>query len=294
MRLREVPRRDPLPKVLGAPPGEALCLYWLGQAGFVIDGVGRRVVIDPYLSDSLEAKYHGSATPHGRMMPPPVEPGEIRHVDAVLSTHAHTDHLDGATLVPLLEANPAAVLVAAASSEAKVRERIGAVTPELILLDAGETASPVDGIGLQATRAAHETLEVDAEGRHLFLGYALRLCGATILHSGDTIPFPGQIDEVAALSADLALLPVNGRDAQRAGAGIPGNMTAREALALAEATGIPCVIAHHFDMFAFNTAPRAELDRIAAESGPVAFHPAITQTCYRLEALTDRSSWGGT
>jgi hypothetical protein len=41
-----------------------ITLYWLGQAGFVIQAGGRRLVIDPYLSDTLAEKYEGTATPH--------------------------------------------------------------------------------------------------------------------------------------------------------------------------------------------------------------------------------------
>ena len=35
------------------PGGDGASATGLGQAGFVIDGGGRRVVIDPYLSDAL-------------------------------------------------------------------------------------------------------------------------------------------------------------------------------------------------------------------------------------------------
>ena len=98
MRLVETPLDRPLAEVLAAPPGEALRLCWLGQAGFVIDGGGLRAVIDPYLSDSLAEKYRGKAFAHRRMMPAPVAPDGIAHVDLVLATHAHTDHLDLGTL----------------------------------------------------------------------------------------------------------------------------------------------------------------------------------------------------
>ena len=41
--------------------GETTSLYWLGQAGFVLDIGAHRLLIDPYLSDSLAAKYAGTA-----------------------------------------------------------------------------------------------------------------------------------------------------------------------------------------------------------------------------------------
>jgi|ERR1700677_2681357 hypothetical protein len=41
-------------------------LYWLGQAGFIIQAGAKRLTIDPYLSDTLAEKYRGTATPHER------------------------------------------------------------------------------------------------------------------------------------------------------------------------------------------------------------------------------------
>ena len=58
-----------LAEQLERPRRDGVTLYWLGQAGFVIDAPGLRIVIDPYLSNSLEAKYHGTAFPHLRMAP---------------------------------------------------------------------------------------------------------------------------------------------------------------------------------------------------------------------------------
>ncbi len=35
-------------------------LWWLGQSGFLLAAAGRRVLLDPYLSDTLTAKYAGT------------------------------------------------------------------------------------------------------------------------------------------------------------------------------------------------------------------------------------------
>ncbi|PZO81267.1 MAG: MBL fold metallo-hydrolase [Mesorhizobium amorphae] len=282
MRLREEPLDRPLAELMREPPGRAVRLFWLGQAGFVIEGQGRRFVIDPYLSDSLAEKYRGKRFAHARMMPPPVEPGGIAHVDAVLATHAHSDHLDPGTLPALLAANPQAVLVAPKSARAAALERGGIGAGRLVGIEAGE-ALDLCGIRISAVRAAHETLERDEDGFHRFLGLALRFDDATIFHSGDTIPFAGQIDEVRALGADLALCPVNGRDRERAANGVPGNMDMEEALALCRAAGIPAMIAHHFDIFAFNTAPRAHVEGLASRSALPHAVAARTERAYVLE-----------
>ncbi len=51
-----------------------LRIQWLGQAGFLIDSKLGRIIIDPYLSDSLAVKYRGKRFEHVRMMPIPVNP----------------------------------------------------------------------------------------------------------------------------------------------------------------------------------------------------------------------------
>lgn len=82
---------------IGTGPG----IHWLGQAGFWIDTGAHRILIDPYLSDSLARKYAGQANDHRRMMPAPIAPEALPRPDVVLVTHAHTDHMDPETLGPL-------------------------------------------------------------------------------------------------------------------------------------------------------------------------------------------------
>ena len=44
-------------------PGQ-VALWWLGHAGFAIRSASRRILIDPYLSDSLAIKNRGRVRPH--------------------------------------------------------------------------------------------------------------------------------------------------------------------------------------------------------------------------------------
>ncbi|HWP68417.1 MAG TPA: hypothetical protein VN437_03870, partial [Rectinemataceae bacterium] len=46
------------------PPDVRLRLRWLGQAGFLMETGGIRILVDPYLSDSLAEKYRGKQYPH--------------------------------------------------------------------------------------------------------------------------------------------------------------------------------------------------------------------------------------
>jgi L-ascorbate metabolism protein UlaG (beta-lactamase superfamily) len=282
-RFAAVPFTGSLAERLAAPPAGGTVLRWLGQAGFVVDAGSWRLVIDPYLSDSLAAKYRGSVTPHERLMPPPVTAGGLARVDLVFCTHHHTDHMDPATLAPLAARHPGLRFVVPAASAALARERIGVGDARLVPLDAGEAVEPLPGVLVRAVRAAHETLERDAEGRHRFLGYGIEAGGVCLFHSGDTVPFPGQAEEVAALAPDLALLPVNGRSERLRTLGIAGNLTLEEAIALCAACGIGAMIAHHHGMFAFNSADPAAIDAAAA-GAPCRLFRARTQMDYIAHA----------
>lgn len=278
-----VPFSGSLAAKLAAPPAAGVRLYWLGQAGFVIEAGGRRLVIDPYLSDSLAEKYRGKRFEHERMMPAPATPAELGPVDLVLVTHQHTDHMDPQSLMPLAAANPDCRFVVPRAALAAAEERIGVRPERLIAVDAGERVEPLPGLAVTAIRAAHETLERSSEGWHRFLGYVIAAEGVTLYHSGDTIPFGGLEEDLAPFAVDLALLPVNGRRAELTAAGIAGNLTLDEACLLAERIGAADLIAHHYGLFAFNTQDPAVIDaKSAAADCRVRLHRAKLSVEYRL------------
>ena len=87
-----------------APPEGGCTFWWLGQHSFVLKLAGKVIYIDPYLTASED-----------RLLPPPLQPGEVTNADLILGTHDHLDHIDR-------EALPG---MAAASLNAKI------VVPEL-------------------------------------------------------------------------------------------------------------------------------------------------------------------
>lgn len=246
----------------GFPEKGRTAILWLGQAGFWIETGQLSVLIDPYLSDSLARKYQGKPNDHRRMMPAPVEPDGLPRPDLVLLTHAHTDHMDPDTLAPLARRFPDVPFVVPRSKMSIARERIGGEA-QLFGMDAGETLQPFPNLSITAFAAAHETLDKDDAGQHVFLGYGIATPAFRLYHSGDTIPFDGLSELVGAFQPDVALLPVNGRDARRLAAGIPGNLTLTEAVTLCREAAIPYLVPHHFGMFAFNTIDPEEIDAAA-------------------------------
>lgn len=228
--------------------------WWLGQAGFLFQAGGLRMLVDPYLSDSLAVKYRGTALPHHRMVPIPVDPSSLRDIDLVFATHEHGDHLDPGTLPYIAKANPQCRFVVPASAFATAVAR--GVPPDRILaVDAGNSLVLSDSLDLRAIPSAHEERAYDAQGRSLYLGYifTVRQAESTLIfyHSGDCCPYPGLQDLLAGVH--VLFLPVNGRDMERRQAGILGNFTLEEALDLALNCGPAIGIGHHYGMFDFNT-----------------------------------------
>ena len=246
-----------------------VAIAWLGQAGFWIETGQRSVLMDPYLSDSLARKYAGKVHDHQRMMPIPIEPDALPRPDLVLITHAHTDHMDPATLRPLASLHPDVPFVVPRAKLNIARERIGQGA-KLIGVTADDVIEPLAHLSITVMPAAHEAEERDLEGNHVFLGYGMAFDvpdGGVVrlYHSGDTIPFDALDDALSSFKPDIALLPVNGRDAERLAAGIPGNMTLEEAVLLCGKAGIAWMIPHHFGMFAFNTVDEQVID-VAVET----------------------------
>ena len=106
-----------------------LHLWWLGQSGFLIQWQGYHLLLDPYLSDSLTKKYANTDKPHVRMTERIIAPERLDFIDVVTSSHNHTDHLDGETLIPLLQANPNLKLIISRANVNFAAERLQ-VLPE--------------------------------------------------------------------------------------------------------------------------------------------------------------------
>lgn len=241
-------------------PVKNLNLTWTGQAGFLIRYGLIRIVIDPYLSDSLAEKYRGKKFPHQRMTEIPIKPEEVSGADLLLCTHEHTDHLDPGSLSGIISSSPRSMCIVPRFSIGKAIER-GVAVNRIASLSAGETLQLPNGVDITAIPAAHEEYVEDEAGNSKFLGYRIEVDGIVVYHSGDTIPNP-HLEAALKPGIDIALFPVNGRDEKRRVNGIPGNLTIEEALTYHRRFECENSIVHHIGMFDFNTLEPEELQRV--------------------------------
>lgn len=225
-------------------------LWWLGQSGYLIQYKKTRVLIDPYLSDSLTKKYAETDKPHVRISERVIDPRDLPRIDIISSSHNHTDHLDAETILPILESNPNLKIIIPEANRNFVAMRL-AIDPSIpVGLNAGESWEQ-EAVKFTAIPASHNALDQDEQGKFLFLGYGIELGGFRIYHSGDTLYYDGMEKWIKKLSPHLALLPINGSDPSRK---VAGNLNADEAIDLALNCSIPLMIPCHYDLFAFNTA----------------------------------------
>jgi L-ascorbate metabolism protein UlaG (beta-lactamase superfamily) len=224
-----------------------LRLWWLGQSGFLVQHDGAHLLLDPYLSDSLTDKYAHTDKPHVRMTARVVDPARLDFIDVVTSSHNHTDHLDAATLLPLLAANDRLTLVVPEANREFVATRLGIDAAVPVGVGIGEHVKAA-GFRIHAVPAAHETLEPQ------YVGFVVRCGRWTLYHSGDTVRYAGMAELLRPYDIDIALLPINGRAPERR---VSGNLDGREAAELGRDIGARVVIPCHYDMFTFNTADPA-------------------------------------
>ena len=136
---------------------DSLHVWWLGQSGFLLQWQGQRLLLDPYLSDSLTRKYATTDKPHVRMTERVVDPSRLSGITVVTASHAHTDHLDPETLLPLAQSNPLTQAIKASFADALMGLGYGSNGdlryPEVLRLPRISSVSA--GLGSRDVRAGH-------------------------------------------------------------------------------------------------------------------------------------------
>jgi len=220
-------------------------LWWLGQSGFLLQWKGKRVLIDPYLSDSLTKKYAATDKPHVRMSETVIKPELLKNILIVTSSHNHTDHLDAETLIPILKNNPEVKFIIPEANRDFVTERVKCKKEFPLGLNAGRSVT-VDKFTFYGIPAKHNEMESDMNGNCRFMGYVISFGKYKVYHSGDTIWFDEMINLLKPFAVDVAILPINGNDPFRK---VAGNLNCEEAARLGKAINAKTVVPCHYDMF---------------------------------------------
>lgn len=178
-------------------------LWWLGHSGFAVKYHAMIFYFDPCLSPM-----------EGRIVPPPLDPGTIRHADLVLASHTHPHHMDGSALNTILAASPKAKLVLPKST-AHHANSLGIGFHRMTTTDADlrvEYFKSGDYARVYAVPASHPDLTWTPLGGYPRLGYLLRCGGTTIYHAGDGVPYENMVARLRPYNVTVAMLPISGDD----------------------------------------------------------------------------------
>jgi L-ascorbate metabolism protein UlaG (beta-lactamase superfamily) len=245
-------------------PG-SLRIWWIGQEGFVLKSPRLTIYIDPYLSDYAERITRGQPNEHVLITPPPLKPEDVDHADLVFCTHDHADHIDPDGIPVIARRSPNAQFIVPRCA-VETMQRLG-VALDRVHTFKGDDELMIDGVAVHAVPAMHERFDRHPEHGYPYLSYVLRIGGINLFHAGDTIPYDGQVERVAAHRIDLACVPINGRDDFRHALQFEGNFTCEEAVKFAAAVRAGLTIPMHYDKFTLNTGDVNEFCRIAQECG---------------------------
>ena len=197
-----------------------MTIRFLGQSGYILKTANTQIIIDPYLSDSVNR-----VACRPRMLPIPLKPEDI-NCDAIICTHNHLDHLDTDTVKDI---NNGQFFIT--TNEGKIElEKFDKTNVTVLNTDESITVGDFE---ITAVFADH-TVEA--------FGLIIKAGNKTLYFSGDTL-FNEKLFEIAEYKPDIAFICINGK---------LGNMNVGEALSVAKKIGAKVNIPNHYDMFASN------------------------------------------
>ena len=203
-------------------------ITWLGQNGLFFESEKLTVLVDPYLSYSIDEKNEKMVRKYA-----PDTKYLALTPDVILLTHSHIDHTDMKTLTPILEGAKKPVTVLAARSVYPLVQCLGGEHNYVLL--APHSVWSVEGVTFYSVKAAHSDDNA--------VGFIIDDGDKTYYVSGDTVYNFDVIDDVLDLvegGVDVAILPINGKGC---------NMNARDAADFAYEIGAKCAIPVHYGLY---------------------------------------------
>lgn len=199
-------------------------ITFLGQDGFLIESKKSKIVVDPYLSDSVE-----KIEPRNKRRQPADERFLAVKPSVVIITHAHADHYDEETLDKLLTGNADCVILCPPSVFARAKNRYGNANCVFFRCGTGYSVADAEFIAVAA-----EHSDTDA------IGAIIIIDDKKLYITGDTLYSERVFSSLPFRSFDAVFLPINGRG---------NNMNAVDAARFVKRINADIVVPVHFGLF---------------------------------------------
>ncbi len=238
-------------------PDNSLTIANLGHATLLMNFFGTRVLSDPTLFSRVGMSFDSILTiGPKRIVDPPLTPTQLQHLDVILITHAHMDHLD----LPSLEALPKSAVVVACEQCAKLIAPLG--FNDVRELKWGET-TVVKGLTIRARGARHWGRRWPPFGAgYGFNSYVLEKNGRRMLLACDS----AQTDLFASLAStppDVAAFSIGAYDPW-----IYNHANPEQVWAMFQQTRARYLVPIHWGTFRLSKEPMQEpLQRLIAAAG---------------------------
>jgi L-ascorbate metabolism protein UlaG (beta-lactamase superfamily) len=175
----------PLVTAARAAAADGLHITWYGHASVLVEIEGARVLFDPVWSDAVSPS---TLVGPKRLHPVPIPLDDLPHLDAIVISHDHYDHLDLPTVRGLLRTQTAPFVVPLGVGAHLERWHVPA--ERIIELDWNQSAE-VGSLRLTATEAQHFSGRGFSRDGTLWVSWVLAGPTRRVFYTGDTGYFAG-------------------------------------------------------------------------------------------------------
>lgn len=217
-------------------------ITYLGQAGFLMETDGLTVLIDPYLSDSVE-----KIQPQNYRRVPVNEHFLTIYPNVIVLTHNHLDHTDPETLRHYLNENSQVVVLASKNAWNEIR-KFGGTSNNYVMFNEG-TSWTQNNVLFRAVKAEHSD--------EYAIGVVIKAEGKNYYFTGDTLYNESVFKSLPNEEIEALFLPINGKG---------NNMNKRDASLFAERIDAKKTVPVHIGMFDETTAEDFTAKRVVIPS----------------------------
>jgi L-ascorbate metabolism protein UlaG (beta-lactamase superfamily) len=233
-------------------PDKGLFATWLGHSTVLLKIDGFTILTDPVFGPKIGVALGPFTVGFKRLVEPAVSLRRLPHIDLILLSHAHMDHLDRPSLRKL--ENKGTVVVTARNTADLIRpERYG----EVYELGWGEGLQ-IGPVQCRAFEVKHWGARIRHDHYRGYNGYLLETSHHRVVFAGDTAFSSGFGSLRSSRRMDLMIMPIGAYDPY-----IRNHCTPEQALHMADKAGADFLLPVHHRTFNLSREPAQEpLERL--------------------------------